>query len=55
MKISIAGTGKIVEEVLCMFCNEFKSKIEVTGIYAREHSIEHAIDLCQAYAPTGFV
>lgn len=55
MKISIAGTGKIVEEVLRMFCNEFKGKIEVTGIYAREHSIEHAIDLCQAYAPTGFV
>ena len=55
MKISIVGTGKIVEEVLQMFKNEFAEKIEVTGILAREHSIERAIDLCQAYAPTGFV
>lgn len=38
-----------------MLHEEFLDKIEVTGIYAREHSVEHAIDLCQAYAPTGFV
>ncbi|MBQ5937527.1 MAG: Gfo/Idh/MocA family oxidoreductase [Bacteroidaceae bacterium] len=55
MKISIAGTGKIVGEVLQMIHKEFAGKIEVTGIYSREHSVEHAIDLCQAYAPTGFV
>lgn len=55
MKISIAGTGKIAEEVLRMLHKDFSGKIEVTGIYAREKSIEHAIDLCQAYAPTGFV
>ena len=55
MKISIAGTGKIVGEVLQMIHKEFADKIEVTGIYSREHSVEHAIDLCQAYAPTGFV
>ena len=55
MKISIAGTGKIAEEVMRMLHEEFAGKIEVTGIYAREHSVEHAIDLCQAYAPTGFV
>lgn len=55
MKISIAGTGKIVGEVLQMIQKEFAGKIEVTGIYSREHSVEHAIDLCQAYAQTGFV
>ena len=55
MKISIAGTGKIAEEVMRMLHEDFSKKIEVTGIYAREQSVEHAIDLCQAYAPTGFV
>ena len=55
MKLSIAGTGKIVEEVLQMLQREFQGKIEVTGIFAREKSVEHAIDLCMAYAPTGFV
>lgn len=55
MKISIAGTGKIVGEVLEMLNREFAGQIEVTGIYAREQSVEHAIDLCMAYAPTGFV
>ena len=55
MKISIAGTGKIVGEVMRMLHDDFAGKIEVTGIYAREKSIEHAIDLCQAFAPTGFV
>ena len=55
MKISIAGTGKIVGEVLQMIHKEFAGKIEVTGIYSREHSVEHAIDLCQDYAQTGFV
>lgn len=55
MKISIAGTGKIAEEVMRMLHKDFLNKIEVTGIYAREHSIKHAIDLCQTYAPTGFV
>jgi len=55
MKISIAGTGKIAEEVMRMLHSDFPRKIEVTGIYAREKSVEHAIDLCQAYAPTGFV
>lgn len=55
MKISIAGTGKIVGEVLQMIHKEYAGKIEVTGIYSREHSVEHAIDLCQAYAQTGFV
>ena len=55
MKITVAGTGKIAEEVMRMLHEEFEGKIEVTGIYARERSVEHAIDLCQAYAPTGFV
>ena len=55
IRISIAGTGKIVEEVLKMLQHEFAGKIEVTGIFSREGSVEHAIDLCQAYAPTGFV
>ena len=55
MKISIAGTGKIVEEVLQMLQNEFHGKIEVTGIFSREKSVEHAIDLCMQYAPNGFV
>ena len=55
MKISIAGTGKIVGEVLQMLSQEFAGKIEVTGIYAREHSVEHAIDLCMEHAPNGFV
>ena len=55
MKISIAGTGKIAEEVMRMLHDEFAGEIEVTGIYAREQSVEHAIDLCQAYAQTGFV
>ena len=55
MKISIAGTGKIAEEVMRMLHEEFAGEIEVTGIFAREQSVEHAIDLCQAYAPTGFV
>ena len=55
MKISIAGTGKIAEEVMRMLHKDFSAKITVTGIYAREQSVEHAIDLCQAYAPSGFV
>ena len=55
MKISIAGTGKIAEEVMRMLHKDFFGKITVTGIYAREQSVEHAIDLCQAYAPSGFV
>ena len=55
MKISIAGTGKIAEEVMRMLHEEFAGAIEVTGIFAREQSVEHAIDLCQAYAQTGFV
>ena len=55
MKISIAGTGKIAEEVMRMLHKDFLNEIEVTGIFAREHSIEHAINLCQAFAPTGFV
>ena len=55
MKISIAGTGKIAEEVMRMLHEEFAGEIEVTGIYAREQSVEHAIDLCQAYAQTGVV
>lgn len=55
MKISIAGTGKIAEEVLQMLHDEFAGEIEVTGIFAREKSVEHAIDLCKAYAQTGYV
>ena len=55
MKISIVGTGKIAEEVMRMLHKDFSEKITVTGIYARQQSVEHAIDLCQAYAPTGFV
>lgn len=55
MKISIAGTGKIAGEVMQMLHEEFPGEIEVTGIYAREHSVEHATGLCQAFAPTGFV
>ena len=38
-----------------MLHEDFAGKIEVTGIYAREKSVEHAIDLCQDFAPTGFV
>ena len=38
-----------------MLSQEFAGKIEVTGIYAREHSVEHAIDLCMEHAPNGFV
>lgn len=38
-----------------MLHENFAGRIEVTGIYAREKSIEHAIDLCQAFAPSGFV
>ena len=55
MKLSVAGTGKIVGEVLKMLHNDFGSEITVTGIFARQQSAEHAIDLCMAYAPTGFV
>lgn len=55
MKISIAGTGKIAEEVMEMLQREFSGRIEVTGIFAREQSVEHAIDLCMKYAPNGFV
>ncbi len=55
MKLSIAGTGKIVEEVLRMLWQDFRDTVEVTGIFAREKSVEHAIDLCMAYAPNGFV
>ena len=55
MKLSIAGTGKIAEEVMQMLQREFAGSVEVTGIYAREQSVEHAIDLCMKYAPTGFV
>ena len=55
MKLSIAGTGKIVGEVLEMLHRDFAGRIEVTGIFAREQSVEHAIDLCMAFAPTGFV
>lgn len=55
MKISIAGTGKIVEEVLQMLKYEFEGRITVTGIFSRENSVEHAIYLCQEYAPNGFV
>ncbi|MDO4949562.1 MAG: Gfo/Idh/MocA family oxidoreductase [Bacteroidales bacterium] len=55
MKISVVGTGKIVGEVLEMLHRELPGKVEVTGIFAREQSVEHAIDLCQQYAPTGFV
>lgn len=55
MKISIAGTGKIAEEVMRMLHEDFCGEIEVTGIYARPKSTERAIDLCMAYAPTGFV
>jgi predicted dinucleotide-utilizing enzyme len=45
MKLAIAGTGKIAEEVLRMLHDDFQGKIEVTGIFAREKSVEHAIDL----------
>lgn len=55
MKISIVGTGMIVEEVLKMLQDEFQDRIEVTGIFSREKSVEHAIDLCMQYAPNGFV
>ena len=55
MKLSIVGTGKIVGEVLQMLHHDFEGEITVTGIYARQQSVEHAIDLCMAYAPTGFV
>ena len=55
MKLSIVGTGKIVGEVLQMLHRDFQREVTVTGIYARQQSVEHAIDLCMAYAPTGFV
>ena len=38
-----------------MLHQDFAGEIEVTGIFAREHSVEHAIDLCQTYAPKAFV
>jgi len=55
MKISIVGTGKIVEEVLGMLSREFAGRIEVTGILAREKSIERAVDLCEKFAQKAFV
>ncbi len=55
MKLSIVGTGKIAGEVMEMLHRDFAGKIEVTGLFAREQSVEHAIDLMMAYAPTGFV
>lgn len=55
MRISIAGTGKIVGEVLPMLRREMAGKVEVTGIYAREGSVDRALALCQEYAPTGYV
>ncbi len=56
MKISIAGTGKIVAEVLEMLQKEMPTQVEVTVIYVHSpQNIEHAIDLCEAYAPSGFV
>ncbi len=55
MKVSIVGTGKIVEEVLKMLHAEFDGRITVTGILAREKSVEHAIDLCMEYAHDAFV
>lgn len=53
MKLSIAGTGKIVEEVLQMLRRDFPQTIQVTGVFAREQSVERALDLVQAYAPEG--
>lgn len=44
-----------MEEVLGMLWQDFRETVEVTGIFAREKSVEHAIDLCMAYAPNGFV
>ena len=38
-----------------MLHRDFQREVTVTGIYARQQSVEHAIDLCMAYAPTGFV
>lgn len=55
VRIAIAGTGKIAEEVMRMLHTDFAGRIEVTGIYARKQSVEHAIDLMMAYAPKGFV
>ena len=55
MKINIVGTGMIVGEVLKMLHSDFKDRIMVTGILAREHSTEHAIDLCEEYARDAFV
>ena len=47
MKISIAGSGKIVGEVMQMLHDEFCGRIEVTGIFAREQSRQKAETLCQ--------
>ena len=55
LRISIAGTGKIAEEVMRMLHEDFPDIIEVTGIYAREQSVGHANELCHAYAPTALV
>lgn len=55
MDISIVGTGMIVGEVLRMLKADFTGRIRVTGILAREKSIEHAIDLCEEMAPEAFV
>ena len=55
MKINIVGTGMIVGEVLKMLHSDFRDRIKVTGILAREHSTEHAIDLCEEYARDAFV
>lgn len=45
----------IVGEVLRMLRDEFDGRIRVTGILSREGSVEHAIDLCEEYAPEAFV
>ncbi len=55
MKISIVGTGKIAEEVLKMLRDEFNGRITVTGILARDKSVDRAIDLCVGYAQSAFV
>lgn len=55
MKISIAGSGKIVEEVLQMLHHEFHDTIEVTGLFAREQSRDKAVQLCARTGHTATV
>ncbi len=55
MKISIAGTGKIVHEVMHMIAKELSEEVKVTGIYARPLSEEKAKALVEATGSSAIV